>query len=188
MNTKLDFIFRRRSIRKFKDQSISSTIIIDLLEAATAAPTAANSEPWEFIVINDHKLLNSIREQFVFAKYNSPLAIVVCGNLKLAFKGPGKDMWIQDCSAASENILLAASALGLGSVWIGIYPLESNIKQLKKLLSIPEEIIPLNIIYLGYPDEEKPPRTRLNMKRVYFNTYDNERKHRTKDQPKRGHY
>ncbi len=101
MNNKLDFIFRRRSIRKFKDQSISNSIIIDLLEAATAAPTAANSEPWEFIVINDHKLLNSIREQFVFAKYNSPLAIVVCGNLKLAFKGPGKDMWIQDCSTVS---------------------------------------------------------------------------------------
>lgn len=179
---------KRRSIRKFKDKSVDEELIFDLLTAAAAAPTAANCEPWEFIVIEDADVLSEIREKFVFARYKAPLAIVVCGNMKLAFKGPGKDMWIQDCSAATENILIAAANLDLGSVWIGVHPIESNVECLRKILNIPEYVVPLNILYIGYPDEEKEARSRLNEKRIYWNQYDRERKHRKKDKPQIGHF
>lgn len=133
-------------------------------------------------------MLNKIRERFVFARYNAPLAIVVCGNMDLAFKGQGKEMWVQDCSAATQNMLIAAANLDLGSVWIGIYPIASNIKALSQILNIPDHVIPLNVLYFGYPNEEKESRSRLNDKRVYYNYYDKDRKHRKKDKPIIGHY
>lgn len=184
----LDIIFKRRSIRAFLDQPVEKEKIITCLRAAMAAPTAANSQPWEFVVVDEDEIMSQFRKRFVFAKYNAPCAIVVCSNKNLAFKGPGHEMWVQDCSAATQNILLAATSLGLGSLWVGIYPLEHNIKRLKSILSLPEDVTPLNIIYLGYPSEVKPSRTRYNEKRVYWNQYDQTRKHRLKDKPKIGHY
>ncbi len=184
----LDAIFKRRSIRSFLDQPVEQEKIIACLQAAMAASTAANSQPWEFVVVTQSETLKRFRDEFVFAKYQAPCAIVVCSNKKLAFKGPGHQMWIQDCSAATQNILLAATSLGLGSVWIGIYPLEHNIKRLKSIINLPEDVTPLNIIYLGYPNEVKPPRTRYNEKRVYWQEYDQTRKHRLKNKPKTGHY
>jgi nitroreductase len=184
----LDTIYRRRSIRVFVDKPVEKEMITDLLRAATAAPTAANCQPWEFIVIDDTGKLDKIRDQLVFARYNAPLAIVVCGNMKLAFKGIEQSLWVQDCSAAIENMLIAATGIGLGSVWIGIYPTESKIKPIKRLLNIPKYVTPLGMVYFGYPAEEKEPRTRYNEKRVYWQEYDPNRKHRTKDTPKKGHY
>lgn len=186
--TIVEMIQRRRSIRRFEDRIISEELITMLLISATSAPTAANCEPWEFIVIDNPEILEKIRTKLVFANYKAPIAIVVCGNMELAFKGPGKEMWVQDCSAATQNMLIAASNLGLGSVWIGVYPLESNVKAVSTILNIPEHVIPLNIIYFGYPAEEKEPRSRMNEKRIYRNQYDTERKHRKKDKPKIGHY
>ena len=186
--TILELIQNRRSIRRYLDKSVPEDLISQLLLSATAAPTAANCEPWEFIVIDCPQVLKTIREKLVFARYKAPLAIVVCGNMELAFKGPGKEMWVQDCSAATENMLIAATNLGLGSVWIGIYPLESNVKLLRSILNIPDHVIPLNILYFGYPDEVKEARSRLNDKRVYRNQYEPNRKHRKKDKPKIGHY
>lgn len=184
----LNAIMKRRSIRLFKETPLTPDTIEALLIAAMSAPTAANAEPWEFIVIDDQTQLRTIYEKFVFARYKAPLAIVVCGNLKLAFKGPGKDMWIQDCSAATENILIAAANMDLGAVWIGVHPIEHSVKTLRTLLNIPEDVVPLNIIYIGYPDEFKEPRSRYNEKRIYWNSYDPLRKHRKKDKPKIGHY
>ncbi|MCB2299551.1 nitroreductase family protein [Clostridium tagluense] len=184
----IETIYKRRSIRNYLDKQVEKDTIITLLKAATAAPTAANCQPWEFIVIDDAEKLLEMREQLIFARYNAPVAIVVCGNMKLAFKGPGKEMWVQDCSAAIENILIAATSIGLGSVWIGVYPIESNIKPVKKILNIPEHVTPLGIVYLGYPAEEKEARARLDEKRVYWQEYEPSRKHRTKDKPMKGHY
>ena len=160
-------IYKRRSIRHYLDKKVEKDMIINLLKAATAAPTAANCQPWEFIVVDDDEKLSELRDKLIFARYNAPVAIVVCGNMKLAFKGPSQEMWVQDCSAAIENILIAATSMGLGSVWIGIYPLESNIRPLKKILNIPGYVTPLGIVYVGYPAEEKEARTRFNEKRVY---------------------
>ena len=170
------------------DKKVDREIIITLLKAATAAPTAANCQPWEFIVIDEDEKLFKLKEKLLFARYNAPVAIVVCGNMKLAFKSQIQELWVQDCSAALENILIAATGLGLGSVWIGIYPMKNNIRQTKELLNIPEYVIPLGIVYVGYPAEEKEARTRYDEKRVYWQEYEPSRKHRTKDKPVIGHY
>ncbi|MGX8797804.1 nitroreductase family protein [Fusibacter sp. JL298sf-3] len=184
----LEGIQARRSIRAFKDTPVSERDIAALLKAATSAPTAANAQPWEFVVIDAPEMLGQLRSKLLFARSRAPLAIVVCGNQKLAFKGPGREMWVQDCSAATQNMLLAATALGLGSLWIGVYPLAEVVTQVQHLLDMPEYVVPLNIVYFGHPDEDKPPRTRFNEKRVYHNRYDKTRKHRKKDKPKTGHY
>lgn len=183
----IEAIFKRRSIRKFKDEDVDNEIIITLLKAATAAPTAANCQPWEFIVVNDYEKLSELKEELKFARYNAPTAIVVCGNMKLAFKGLTQEFWVQDCSAAIENILIAATGLGLGSVWIGVYP-TPNVKSVKRVLNIPDYVTPLGIVYVGYPAEVKEARTRYNEKRVYWQEYEPKRKHRTKDKPIIGHY
>ncbi|MDR7857851.1 nitroreductase family protein [Tissierella sp.] len=184
----IETIYRRRSIRNFLDKQVERDTIITLLKAATAAPTAANCQPWEFIVIDEAEKLSELKDKFIFARYNAPVAIVVCGNMKLAFKGPGQEMWVQDCSAAIENILISATSLGLGSVWIGVYPIESNVKPVKKMLNIPEHVTPLGIVYVGYPAEEKEARTRFNEKRVYWQEYEPSRKHKAKNNPVTGHY
>lgn len=183
----LETIFRRRSIRNYQDKEVDNETIMTLLKAATAAPTAANCQPWEFIVINDTDKLNELKSKLIFAKYNAPVAIVVCGNMKLAFKGMAQEMWVQDCSAAIENILIAATDLGLGSVWIGIYP-GPHVKSVKTVLNIPEYVTPLGMVYIGYSAETKEPRSRLDEKRVYWQEYEPKRKHRTKDKPVIGHY
>jgi nitroreductase len=184
----IETIYKRRSIRKYLNKQVERDTIIALLKAAMAAPTAANCQPWEFIVIDDAEKLSQMKEKLVFARYNAPAAIVVCGNMKLAFKGKSKEMWVQDCSAATENILIAAASLGLGTVWIGVHPIESNIRPVKKILNIPEHVTPLGIVYVGYPAEEKEARTRYNEKRVYWQEYEPERKHKAKDKPVIGHY
>ncbi|WP_026477101.1 nitroreductase family protein [Alkaliphilus transvaalensis] len=184
----IETIYKRRSIRKYLDKPVEKDAIITLLKAATAAPTAANCQPWEFIVINEVEKLTVLKEKLIFARYNAPVAIVVCGNMKLAFKGPGREMWVQDCSAAIENILIAATSIDLGTVWIGVHPIESNIKPLKKLLNIPDYVIPLGIVLVGHPAETKEARTRFNEKRVYWQEYEPDRKHRSKNKPILGHY
>ncbi|MBU3143758.1 nitroreductase family protein [Clostridium sp. CF012] len=184
----IEAIYKRRSIRNYLDKQVEKDTIITLLKAATAAPTAANCQPWEFIVIDEAEKLPELKDKLIFARYNAPVAIVVCGNMKLSFKGPSQEMWVQDCSASIENILIAATSVGLGSVWIGIYPLESNIKSLKKILNMPEYVTPLGIVYVGYSAEEKEARTRFNEKRVYWQEYEPSRKHKTKDKPVIGHY
>ena len=183
----IDTIYKRRSIRYYLDKIVEKDTIITLLKAATAAPTAANCQPWEFIVIDDAEKLSTLKEKLIFARYNAPAAIVVCGNMKLT-KGLPQDMWVQDCSAAIENILIAATSIGLGSVWIGVYPQKSNVDQLKNILNIPEYVTPLGLVYVGYPAEEKEARTRFDEKRVYWQEYEPKRKHRTKDKPIIGHY
>lgn len=184
----IEAIYKRRSIRKYLDKKVDEEMILTLLKTATAAPTAANCQPWEFIVIDNDEKLFKLMEKLVFGRYNAPLAIVVFGNMKLAFKGPGKEMWVQDCSAAIENILIAATSMGLGTVWIGLYPIESNMNPVKKLFNIPEHVTPLGIVYVGYPAEEKESRSRLDEKRIYFQEYDPNRKHKSKNKPIIGHY
>lgn len=184
----LDLILRRRSIRVFEERPVADEAIVTLLKAASAAPTAANCLPWEFIVVNASERLASLREELIFARYPAPLAIVVCGNLKLAFKGPEQELWVQDCSAAMENLLLAATGLDLGAVWIGVYPNAGKIRSVRRLLDIPEHVVPLGLAYVGHPGERKEARTRYDEKRVYWQAYDPDRKHRAKHAPTKGHY
>jgi nitroreductase/ubiquinone/menaquinone biosynthesis C-methylase UbiE len=167
----LHFIFSRRSIRSYTDQPVEREKIIQILQAAMAAPSACNSQPWEFVVVDELQALNELRAQLYSGQYNAPAAIVVCGNEAIAHNTSGRAFWVQDCSAATENILIAAAALGLGSVWIGVHPYESTEKRVAKAVNLPEGVIPLCVIYLGYPTQEKPPRTQYEERRVHWQQY-----------------
>lgn len=174
----LSFFTRRRSIRSYKTIPVENEKIEFLLKAAMAAPSACNTQPWEIIVVTDNNVLAEIREKLPMARYNAPCAIVVCGNINLCRNT--KQMWVQDCSAAMENILLAATAIGLGSLWIGVYGVEPFMKSVSIVMGLPEYVVPLGIAYVGYKNEEKEERTQYNEKRIYWQVYDKERKHRAR--------
>ena len=161
-----DALLKRRSIRKYLNKEVSDEIIEELLHAAMSGPSACNRRPWIFYVIKDQDKLNELRKASRFSNMNAPLAIVVVGDLSRSLPLQLKDFWIQDCSAATENILLRATDLGLGSLWCGIYPQKRPVERVKKILGITNSDIPLNIIYIGYGDEEKESRDQYEKNRV----------------------
>ena len=164
----MEAILSRRSIRKYTNQSVPEQTIKELLEAAMSAPSAGNQQPWQFVVIKERKILDEIPKFHPFSQMlrEAQLAILVCGDLELE---KNKGYWVQDCSAATENILIAATAKGLGAVWLGIYPREKRVAGVKKLLGLPQHIIPLSLISIGYPAEQKPPANRYDSSRIHYN-------------------
>ena len=162
-------ILTRRSIRKYTKQPVSDEVLKELLEAAMYAPSAGNSQPWCFVVINNRKILDEIPRYHPYAQMlkEAPVAILVCSDINLENKGYG----VEDCSAATQNILLAAHAKGLGAVWLGVYPTESRVTDIKKLLNLPEHIIPISLISIGYPAEQKPSPDRYRADRVHYNRW-----------------
>lgn len=187
MQTK-EAIYNRRSCREYTEQKVSHEVLDELLHAAFSAPTAVNAQPWEFVVIDDENVLAKIRSKLHFANYNAPAAIVVCGNSNWGLKGQDKDLWICDCSAAMENMLLLATDMGLGSLWCGIFPIESRMQQVRDILKMPTNVNPLGMMYVGYPVNKQEGRSRYNEKVIYWQQYDPTRKHRKKDKPIVGHY
>jgi len=171
MDDTITTILKRRSIRKFTDQPVELEKITRLLEAAMAAPTAMNGQPWEFVVITERKVMDKFRSTLMFAKMNAPAAICVLGSSRRQKNKTGDKFWVQDCSAATENILLAATALGLGSVWVGIHPVTLFKRQVSEILNLPEGVTPLNLIYIGYPAEEKEPRTQYDDNRIQWGPF-----------------
>lgn len=170
----LKLLFSRRSVRSFTDQALDEALIRDLLRAAMAAPTAANSQPWEFVVATDPAVLAQIRQKIRFAAYPAPCAILVCGNPGIANNSVAKHYWVEDCSAAMENLLIAAAGLGLGAVWIGVYPMPSVIKPVREIFNLPEAVFPLGIALVGHPTEGavRPPRTQYSEHRVHWQIYE----------------
>lgn len=162
----METILGRRSVRKYSTEPVTEAQVKRLLEAGMAAPSAHNRQPWHFIVVRDRATLLEIPKFHNYSKMleQAPFAIVVCGDPEL---DGGTGFWVQDCSAATENILLAAKATGLGAVWLGVYPNEGLVNGLKSLLGIPERVTPLCIISVGYPLEEKPPGNRYRDDRVH---------------------
>jgi len=163
-------IHTRRSIRRYKDKSIPNETIQKLLAAAMAAPSARNQQPWEYIVITDPDLLERIPTINPYADMakRAPLAILICGNLEIE-TSPG--YWIIDCAAATQNLLLAAHALGLGAVWTGTYPNEDRMDGYTELFDLPEYILPHSLVVLGYPDEEPPEEDRFLEERIHHNSW-----------------
>ena len=172
-NAAIENIMTRTSIRAFTGQSVSSDTVEMLLRAGMAAPTAVNLQPWHFVAVTDRAKLDEMRQANPHAKMleQAPLAIVVCGDMNKAMEGPGRDFWIQDCSAATENILLAAHALGLGAVWTGGHPIEERVNTLREILQLPENLIPLCAIVIGYPAENPEPKDKWKTENVSYNTY-----------------
>ena len=171
MNPQLDFIFKRRSIRKFTSEPVSDEQIRDLLEAAMAAPSAINMQPWHFIVVREPAVLEGLRKVLPFGKMAAPLAIVVCGDFGNAKRLVAENFWVQDCSAATENLLLAVPALGLGAVWCGVSPIKTMVKLVSEVLDLPSTLIPLNVIFVGHPAEVKASRTKFNEKKVSYDRF-----------------
>jgi nitroreductase len=159
-------ILTRRSIRKYTDRSVPDELVSRLLKAAMAAPSAGNEQAWQFIVIRDRVLLDAIPK---FHPYSAMLryasvAILICGDLSLEkFKG----CWVQDCSAATQNLLLAATATGLGAVWTAVYPMEDRVAGMRQLLNLPDHVIPLSLVPIGYPAEQPAKADRFNAERVH---------------------
>jgi len=163
----ISLIMGRRSIRKYTDKKISEEIISTLLKAAMNAPSAHNTQPWEFIVLDNHDDIMKVTEYHPYSKMleQASHAIIVMGDNEIQ----SLDFWIHDCSAVTENILIAAKALGLGAVWLGL--VDTLIDKTRKVFNIPSHVTPLSIISLGYPVENKPPRENYNPKKVHRNTW-----------------
>jgi len=163
-------IFNRRSIRKYTDKKVPEELIEQLLRAGMAAPSAGNEQPWHFIVIDDKDIMDEITKIHPYSKMlkEASHAIVVCGDQSLQkYEG----YWVQDCSAAMENMLIMAQHIGLGAVWLGVYPVEDRVKAISKLLGLPEKVTPLSIMSLGYPAETKEPADRFNPSRIHRNRW-----------------
>ena len=166
----MNAILNRKSIRKYKDTKVSDEIVEELLRAGMQAPSAGNEQPWEFIVLRNKEVMAKITEVHPYSRMllNTDVAIVVCGDeSKEIFKG----FWVQDCSAATENILLAAEEKGLGAVWLGVYPVEDRVEGIKKILNLPDSVIPLSIIPIGYPDEQREAADRFNETRIHHDRW-----------------
>ena len=168
----IENIMTRTSIRQYKDQPVEQEKIDIMLKAAMAAPTAVNLQPWHFIVITDKEIMSQLAGP---RPTNAPLMIAMCGDTDKTSMpgGRGKlpDFWVQDVSAATENLLLAAHALGLGAVWTGAYPDMNRVAGIAKLLNCPENIVPLAVVRIGYPDESPAPKDKFKEENISYNTF-----------------
>lgn len=162
-------LLTRKSIRNYTSQAVSDEIIHDLLHAAMSAPSAVNQRPWHFVVIKDRAVLDAIPQFHPYAGMlkKAPLAIVVCATNEL---GAFKHYWVQDCAAATQNILTAVVEKGLGAVWVGVYP-QQNVQELHKLLTLPETITPFSIISIGYPADQPEAGDRYDKSRVHYDKW-----------------
>ncbi|MDE5844786.1 MAG: nitroreductase family protein [Muribaculaceae bacterium] len=168
----IDNIMTRTSIRKFTNQPIGADTLTSLVKAGMAAPTAVNKQPWSFIVVTEREVLDSLMNVHPYSNLaTATAAIVVCGEMEKALDGYGRDYWIQDCSAATENILLAAHAYGLGAVWCGVYPNPNVVPGVKRVLSIPGAVTPLSLITLGHPADNPAPKDKWNPENVHYQKY-----------------
>ena len=164
----LKAIHTRRSIRDYQGKNIPEELVIEILKAAMAAPSARNQQSWEFVVITDTELREKIPAVCPFAQMivGAPLAILICGNLKIE---TAQGYWVIDCAAATQNLLLAAHALGLGTVWTGVYPRVERMDGLTALFDLPEYILPHSLVVIGYPAQQPPQQDRFKPERIHFN-------------------
>jgi len=163
----IEAIMTRRSIRKYTDNRVPAEAVEQLLRAGMAAPSAANEQPWHFVVITERKTLVQVPTFHPHSHMlkDAALAILVCDDSGLELtKGRG----VLDCSAATQNILLAAHDLGLGAVWVGIYPVEERMNGMRKLLNMPTRIVPISLVSIGYPDERPRMEDRFKIERVHY--------------------
>lgn len=163
----IDFLCTRRSIRKYTAERVSEQIVSEILKAGMFAPSARNQRPWHFIVVREKSTMSEITKIHPYSGMlmHASVAIVVCADLSLE---QSEGYWVQDCAAATENMLLAAHGLGLGSVWLGIHPRTERSNGIKELFKLEEKIKPFSIISLGYPAEEIPLPDRFDKERIHY--------------------
>ncbi len=166
----LEAIRTRRSIRQFRKGIVTREFEDRILQAAMAAPSAGNQQPWEFVVVREQRMLNTLPSVHPYAQMcpSAALVIVVCG---VPAREKHRDYWVQDCSAAMENLLLAAHDLGLGAVWLGVHPRADRVAGLRGLLNIPEAVTPLCMAAIGWPAESIPPEDRFDSARIHLDRW-----------------
>lgn len=162
----LEALHGRRSIRHFLPGEVGSGTLRTILSAAMAAPSAGNEQPWHFVVVRDRATLTALSGAHAYAEMvqHAALAILVCADLEIV---KHRDYWPADCAAATQNILLAAHALGLGSVWVGVYPREARMLEIRRVIALPETIIPFSLLPVGIPGESKALEDRYNPERIH---------------------
>lgn len=170
----LENIMTRTSVRKFEQKAVEDTKIEKLLRAGMAAPTANDKQPWHFVVLNDKKDIEAYaasNPRHADDIKSTPLFIFVCGDTTRMNEGAGRDIWVLDCSAASENILLAAHAMGLGAVWTTVWPIERKVKGIGEAIHLPANLVPLNCICIGYPAERHAPKDKWDASKIKYGLY-----------------
>ena len=170
----MDAILSRRSIRRYTGEGIPDPVIEEILRAAMSAPSAGNQQPWHFVVITDRGTLRQVPSFHPHANMvpEAPVAVLVCGDRS---REKHEGFWVQDCSAATQNLLLAAHAKGLGAVWVGIYPREDRVFGFRKLLGLPDHVVPLALVPLGFPEGGKPREDRFDRSRVHRERWEHRR-------------
>lgn len=173
MNETMKVILNRKSVRTYTEEPVSREQLDALVRAGMAAPSAKDRRPWSFIVMDDREKLKEMSAGLVYGKMleRAPAAIVICGVPARAHGKIPTDFWIQDCSAAMENILLAAEAEGLGAVWIGLHPVEEFKGHVREVLCIPAEIVPLGIASIGHPGGDERPKDKYNPDDIHWNAW-----------------
>ncbi len=163
-------VYRRKSIRKYKTEPVPEHKVKSLFIAAMSAPSAGNERPWHFILVREKELLEKLSGTSPYAKPvgGAPGCIVVCGDLSLEVH---KGFWVQDCSAATQNILIAAEENQLGAVWIGVYPLEERIRHIREIFGLPKTIIPFALVPFGFPDENREAQKRFDESRIHYDQW-----------------
>lgn len=163
-------IYERRSIRKYTDRAVSEDDVLKIVKAGMNAPSAGNEQPWHFILVNDREILHGIRQVHPHSAMlgEASWAIVVCCDMSLE-KHDG--FWVQDCSAAVENMLLEIADMGLGSVWLGVYPRQERVEGIKRIFGLPSGLIPFAVLPVGYPGENKPANDKFYRERIHVNKW-----------------
>ncbi|WP_461436044.1 nitroreductase family protein [Methanosphaera sp.] len=168
----LSNIFNRKSVRNFTDKKVDKADLLTIIKAGMSAPSALNLQPWEFIVFDDMKTIDWMVNLHDYSKMfkTATAGIVVCGNMDKTIEG-FEDFWIQDCSAATQNILLAIEALNLGGVWLGIYPIEERCNKLIEYYNLPLNIVPFAVIALGHPSNVEKSKNKWDDKKLHWNKW-----------------
>lgn len=165
-------ILSRKSVRAYTDQPVSRAQIDTLLRAAMAAPTGRDMRPWKFIVVDDKEMLKTLAGRLPYAKMlpEAQAAVLICGDLSVTDdKGNPSTNWMFDCSAATENLLLAAESMGLGAVWTAVYPYDERLRPVTEVMQLPDYIVPLNVIPIGYPKGNPQPKDKYDTDNIHYN-------------------
>jgi len=168
----LSVIHNRKSVRNYTDKPVSKEDLTTIIKAGMAAPTGFDARPWQFIAITDRNTMLELRKELVYAKGldGSPAAIVVCGDMNKADKR-APEFWITDASAATQNILLATEGMGLGGVWCTLYPGKERMDHARKVLNLPDHIMPLCVIPLGYPTGIEKPKDKFDPNNIHWENW-----------------
>ncbi|MGB9821178.1 MAG: nitroreductase family protein [Pseudothermotoga sp.] len=160
-------IYKRRSVRKYQERDVEDELVLEIIRAAMHAPSAGNEQPWHFVIVKDKAMKEKLVHLHPYARMllKAPVGVVVCADTELA---KFRDFWVQDCSAATQNMLLRATELGLGAVWCGVYPDQDRIQGFRAALNLPENVVAFSLVCIGYPAENPEPVDRFKKERIHF--------------------